>query len=58
MRIERFEDIESWQLARELTKTVYAETRRRRDAEGRNCYRRAVDLGVSALVLRRVSRML
>jgi four helix bundle protein len=24
MRIERFEDIESWQLARELTKAVYA----------------------------------
>ncbi len=27
MKIERFEDIEAWQLARELTKAVYAVTR-------------------------------
>ena len=27
MRIERFEDIEAWQLARELTKTVYLLTK-------------------------------
>ena len=28
MRIERFEDIEAWQLARELTRKVYALTRK------------------------------
>ena len=27
MRIERFEDIEAWQLARELTREVYALTK-------------------------------
>jgi four helix bundle protein len=27
MKIEKFEDIEAWQLARELTKFVYAETK-------------------------------
>ncbi len=28
MRIERFEDIEAWQLARELTNKVYGQTKK------------------------------
>jgi hypothetical protein len=28
MRIERFEDIEAWQLARELTRKVYSLTKK------------------------------
>ena len=33
MKIERFEDIEAWQLARELTRKVYRLTRKARFAE-------------------------
>jgi hypothetical protein len=32
MRIERFEDIEAWQLARELTRKVYGLTKKTRFA--------------------------
>ncbi len=32
MRIERFEDIEAWQLARELTRKVYGLTRKNKFA--------------------------
>ena len=35
MRIERFEDIEAWQLARELTRKVYRLTKKPRFAEDR-----------------------
>lgn len=35
MKIERFEDIEAWQLARELTRTAYRLTRKPRFAEDR-----------------------
>ena len=33
MKIERFEDIEAWQLARELTRKVYGLTKKRGLAE-------------------------
>jgi four helix bundle protein len=34
MRIERFEDIEAWQLARELTHKVYGLTKKAKFAHG------------------------
>jgi len=36
MKIERFEDIEAWQLARELTRNVYSLTKKHEDRKATN----------------------
>jgi len=49
MRIERFEDIEAWQLARELTRKVYGLTREAKFARDFGLTRQIQDASGSAM---------
>ena len=49
MKIERFEDIEAWQLARELTRKVYGLTRKDRFARDLGLKRQIQDAAGSSM---------
>ncbi len=49
MKIERFEDIEAWQLARELTRKVYCLTRKSRFAKDYGLKRQIQDAAGSSM---------
>jgi len=49
MKIERFEDIEAWQLARELTRKVYRLTKKTRFAKDYGVKRQIQDAAGSSM---------
>jgi len=56
MKIERFEDIEAWQLAQELIRKVYRLTKKPEFAKGYGLKAQMQDIAVSSMHTHEISR--